>query len=366
MPAPISSFDTALHRLETQWQLKLPQTFRRLYRAFDYPFISPCEFLSLGEMLKDEQRWRGMLPQFLPFGHDGDENYFGFYALPNGPGGDYPVLAWDHEYDHYYPVASGFEPFLRWCVIYGRYMAQDEFEERAPEYEEEEAQRREFAELVGLPVVLVTDAIPRNERELYERLLRADGQSAYALSHLGSRFLGQGEVERARDCFVRASEAAPWFADPYYLLAETYRIAKQHARACDLWWQVFQAPIALSTRTSNYDLGDEETEAEVYEAATDHCIACGDALGPERTRGPLWELLQRDDPFAPGPRLALADALEREGDAPGVERELLNALTLATDDADIATAYTRLIAFYERAGRARDAALCRRDAAQKG
>src|SRR5262245_24060810 len=140
----MSTTDTALRNLEERWQLRLPEPFGRLYRAFDYPFLSPCEFLSLDAMLDGSERWAGMLPQFLPFGHDGAEDFYGFY-LPSGPlGGDYPVLFWNHEYDHYYPLASGFGAFLRWCVIYGRYLAQDSFDAEAPQHEEEETQRREF------------------------------------------------------------------------------------------------------------------------------------------------------------------------------------------------------------------------------
>ena len=123
-------------------------------------------------------------------------------------------------------------------MIYGRYLAQDSFEEDDPALEEEEKQRRQFAELVGLHPNLVTDAIPRNDRELYERLLRSDGQSANALTQLGGMFFGRGDFERARDCLVRASETAPWFADPYYLLAETYRLEDKKPRACLLWWLI--------------------------------------------------------------------------------------------------------------------------------
>src|SRR5579872_1376243 len=284
----MTDFDDTLRTLEKHWQVRLPERFRQLYRAFDYPFISPCEFLPIEEMVEDRERWRGMLPQFLPFGHDGEENYFGFYVPATALGSDYPVLAWDHEYDHYYPVSSGFEAFLLRCVIHGRYLAQDSFEEDTPAFAEEETQRRRFAKLVGLPPAVVTDPIPRNDRELYERLLRADSQSAHALSQLGSLFFGRGDIERARDCFVRASEAAPWFADPYYLLAETYHLAGNKERACRLWWQVLQAPIALSTRTSNYDLGDEHAESEIYEAASTRCMACRDHMDANVLQHPLW------------------------------------------------------------------------------
>lgn len=354
-------FAREVRALESHWRVKLPDTFARLYSGFEYPFISPCEFLSLESMVRDEDRWRGMLPQFLPFGEDGEENYFGFYVPATALGSDYAVLAWDHEYDHYYPVASSFETFLQWCVIYGRYLAQDTFEDGTPEYREEEAQRREFAKLVGLPSEMVTDPLPRNDHELHERILRADGQNAWALSKLGSQFFGQGQIERSRDCFVRASEAAPWFADPYYLLAESYRLSGSDGRACRLWWQVFESPIALSTRTSNYDLGNDHPEAEIYEAAAYRCMECSTELEAEKTGGPLWEMLLKGDPFSPAPRFALADILKAAGDSAGMERELLNALTLATEDRDISLAYEQLIAFYERTGRIRDMALCKCD-----
>lgn len=356
-----SKFTRGLRALESHWQVKLPDTFARLYSAFEYPFISPCEFLSLDSLLGDDDRWRGMLPQFLPFGEDGDENYFGFYVPATAVGSDFPVLAWDHEYDHYYPVASDFESFLQWCVIYGRYVAQDLYEEDGPDTEEEEQQRREFANLVGLPTEIVTDTIPRNDRELNERIVRMDGQNAWALCQLGGQFFGQGQIERARDYFVRASEAAPWFADPYYLLAESYRMSGDNERACRLWWRVFESPISFSTRTSNYDLGDQHPETEVYEAAASRCMERQSELRDESLSNPLWEMLLKGDPFSPAPRFALADTLKAAGDSAGRERELMNALTLATDDRDISRAYEELIDFYERAGRTRDAALCRRD-----
>src|SRR5690349_6824050 len=108
-------FTRGLRALESHWQVKLPDMFARLYSAFEYPFVSPCEFLSLDSLQGDHDRWRGMLPQFLPFGEDGEENYFGFYVPATAVGIDFAVLAWDHEYDHYYPVASNFESFLQWC-----------------------------------------------------------------------------------------------------------------------------------------------------------------------------------------------------------------------------------------------------------
>src|SRR5262249_27006128 len=152
------------------------------------------------------------------------------------------------------------------------YLAQDTFEEDDPQYEEEELQRRQFAEVVGLPKSLVMDPLPRNDRELYERLAASDPQAAQAMCQLGSLTYGRGDAERSRDFFARASESTPWFADPYYLIAETYRVRNNLDAAVPRWWHVLHCPIALSTRTPNYDLGEDHLEAEIYEAAIDQLI----------------------------------------------------------------------------------------------
>ena len=105
----MSSAELSMKALEQHWRLALPKSFYRLYEAFELPFISPCEFLDPDVILNDTERWRGMLPQFLPFGHDGADDFYGFYIPANSVGSNFPVLFWNHEYDHYYPIASGFE-----------------------------------------------------------------------------------------------------------------------------------------------------------------------------------------------------------------------------------------------------------------
>src|SRR2546421_277067 len=72
---------------------------------------------------------------------------------------------------------------------------------------------------LSLPSELMHHDPPRNERELSERLVREDPLAAAALADLGSMEIARGELQRARDFLVRASEAAPWFSDPYFLLA---------------------------------------------------------------------------------------------------------------------------------------------------
>src|SRR5687767_4017900 len=78
----MSKVDSALRSLEEKWRLKLPESFHRLYRHFEQPYLSPCEFLTLPELQESGERWFGMLPQFVPFGRDGDGNMFGFYVPP--------------------------------------------------------------------------------------------------------------------------------------------------------------------------------------------------------------------------------------------------------------------------------------------
>jgi len=355
--------ERGIQALERHWQVALPRAFARLYEACAQPFLSPCEFLGLEEMLEDAERWPGMLPQFLPFGHDGDEDFYGFYVPQTLSGRDPPVLFWNHEYDHYYPIASGFSTFLPWCVVNGRYLAQDELEEGDPGREREEEERREFVRRIGLPEELATEPVPRNDRELYERLVALDCQGTHAVAQLGSVFLSRGDLERARDFFVRASEATPWFADPYYLLAESYRRQGAFPDAVVRWCRVLELPIALSTRTTLYDLGIDHPEAEVYQETVDRLEEFGDLVRGDACR--VARDILRLDPFEPAERLALAERLTLDGDLAGVERELLNALTLATESADRARAYEGLIALYESTGRTREAALCRRDAAME-
>ncbi len=357
----MNKVDSALQSLEQRWQVTLPESVHRLYRHFEQPYVSPCEFLTLPELQEDSERWFGMLPQYIPFGRDGDGNTFGFYVPPNVAQEDFTVLLWNHEYDHYLPIASGFGPFVGWCVIQGRYQAQDEFDEDDPEFREEEENRRRFAEFLDLPKSLVLEPLPRNDRELYERLAAWDPQSTQALSQLGSGWAARKDAGRARDFFTRASESAPWFADPYYLLAETYREESKTAEAISRWWQVVRCPIALSTRTSGYDLGQAHPDVEVYEAAVNYLVQNVETVPSEIRANPVGRLVLEGDPFEPDERLALAAELAESGDPQGEEREALNALSLSTDEALTSDAYDRLINLYDRTGRRRESAFCAHD-----
>jgi hypothetical protein len=178
---------------------------------------------------------------------------------------------------------------------------------------------------------------------------------------LGSVFLGRGDVQRARDFFARASEATPWFADPYYLIAETYRREGSISDAVDRWWQALLCPLALSTRTPNYDLGADHIEAEIFEAAIEQLRANEDSVPTDRRRTLLARLVLDGDPFESSERLALAKALSSSGDSIGEERELLNSVSLSTSLVDTDEAYGRLIALYESQSRNREADFCRID-----
>ena len=357
----MSKVDSALRSLEQRWQLKLPACFHRLYRHFEQPYVSPCEFLTLAELEEDSERWNGMLPQYIPFGRDDEGNVFGFYVPPTPSQEDFSVLYWNHEYDHYSPLTSGFRAFVGWCVIQGRYDAQDEFEEDDPEYQEEEENRRRFAEFLDLPKSLVLDALPRNDRELSERIAAWDPQSTRALCQLGTVWAARKEVGRARDFFARASESAPWFGDPYYLVAETYREEEKISEAISRWWRVVSCPIALSTRTSIYDLGAEHPDADVYEAAVDYLRQHVDQIPADVRESPAARVVLEGDSFDPAQRLSLAGAVEAAGDADGAEREWLNVIALSTDEELTTIAYERLIAAYEQSGRTREASFCRLD-----
>jgi len=354
-----------LRALEAHWQIKrLPGAFCQLYHVFKNPSIETYTFLSLEALIEDTERWRGMLPQFYPFGHDRAEDFFGFYIPAHASGDDFAVLFWDHEYDHYYPIASGFGAFLGWCLITGRYLTLDEPEDVIPPAVMV-AQRKELAQLSGLPPMLLTGEAPRNERELHKKLVTLDAQAAFSLLQLGCIHYAKGFVEKARDYFTRASEAAPWFADPYYLLAETYRSEHHMEQAIERWWQVFQCPIALSTRTSYYDLGEVYADAEIYEVVTEQVLRNRHFLPNTMRSTPLYQILTQCDPFRSQTHLVLADELLALGDFAGAEREMLNSLTLAVEESEVDAAYNRLIAFYERENRGRDAWFCREDAQRR-
>ena len=218
----------AFRAVETFWQAPLPDAFRNLYAHFPNPFVAPCEFYSLEEIAKGAGREFGMLPQYLPFGQSvGEGGAYGFYVTPETDQGEWPVLYWDPDEMFLRPVASHFEAFLRGCVLTGRY----ETEEQWPDDErdaQEIAERRRLADWLRLPEDIVFGPLPRSDYELHERLAQSDPQDAYSLCWLGCARMTKRDEERALDFFHRASEAAPWFGDCAYLVADVYRERGQH------------------------------------------------------------------------------------------------------------------------------------------
>src|SRR5579884_1139396 len=354
-----------LRAVEAFWHGRLPEPFCTLYAHLDYPFLAPCEFFPLEAIAGGAGRSFGMLPQFLPFGRAVDEGgTYGFYVTRENAQGRWPVLYWDEDEMFLRPVASEFGAFLRYCLIVGRYETEEQWPEEGPN-RQEEAERREFARRIGLPVELALGPIPRNDTELYEHLVRSDPKDAVSLCHLGNMWRARGDAEHALDFFHRAGEAAPWFGDPLYLVADVYRERGDYGRAIQSWWGVVQRLLPLCTRTWEWDLGEEHPEADIYEVAADALAQFCDAADPDLKAKPLWRVVVHEDPYNPDVHEALGDALLAQNDLAGAEREYLNALSLcfAERSKQPERLYASLLALYERMGpsRTRDAALVRFD-----
>ena len=352
-----------IQAVEAFWQLSVPPKFKTLYAHFEHPFLAPCEFFSLAQIAAGEGREYGMLPQFLPFGKAvGDSGTYGFYLTPTNVLGQLPVVLQDEDEGFFRPVASDFEAFLRHCIVIGRYETEDEWfeEERDPQ---EESERRGYSQLLEIPEELFFGALPRNDSELYEKLIRSDAQDATTLLHLGCVKRWRGEEERALDFFHRASEATPWFGDCAYLVGDVYRVQKKMDRAVRAYWSVTQSLLPLCTNTTEWDLGDEHPEADIYEIAADAVSQFEEFATPEMKADPLWRVIVDADPYDPDVREEFAHLLLQRGDVVNAERELLNALSLCAGEsgAQPPRLYSALMGLYERSNRLRELALTRHD-----
>jgi tetratricopeptide (TPR) repeat protein len=359
------SLGNELRAVERFWQLRLPDTFSRLYRTQHHPFVAPCEFLPLDRIARGACRDFGMLPQYLPFGRAvGEGGLYGFYVTQATAQGEWPVLYWDEDEMYLRPVASSFDAFLAHCVLVGRY----ETEAQWADTDGEEPQEREPNEVLtklGLPDRAAHTTLPRNDTELYSHLVSFDPQDATSLSHLGCAHRSRNQDERALDFFHRASEAALWFGDPYYLVADVYRERGNYARAIEGWWSVVQCLLPLCTRTWEWDLGMDHPEADIYEVAADGLAQYGELGDAACRQHPLWHVATEDDPYDPDVREALGDGFRIENDVAAAEREYLNALALCCGERGKQPdrIYDALISLYERMGRTREAALARHDRA---
>ncbi|HSV73372.1 MAG TPA: tetratricopeptide repeat protein [Chthonomonadales bacterium] len=355
----MSDISSAVDAVEAHWRVPVPGSFRRLYAAPDFQCLWACAFLSVEEIEADLERHSGMLPAFLPFGRGADDDLYGFYALGEPAGRDLPVLRWSAAGDHYHPVATGFDSFLLTAMVLGRH-AFAESGDPGEERQELECQSA-IAEATAITLPEALNRSPRNEAELLQQWLDVDPRAPEALLHAACRALQVGEIERSRDLLTRASETAPRFADPYYLLAQTYARHGQITAAMPRWWEVLQCPIALSTRTCRYDLGLDHPDLEIHEAATRELMPHLGATPAHIRTSRLASFLQHEGQYRSAVRIPLADDLLRDGDIEGAEREYLNALALATQRSEERLAYDRLVSLYDRLGRTREAGRCRAD-----
>jgi len=359
------SIGDELRAVERLWQLRLPDTFAKLYRNYANPFVAPCEFISLHRIARGAGRDYGMLPQYLPFGRAvGEGGLYGFYITPETALGDWPVLYWDEDEMYLRPVASNFDAFLRHCVLVGRYETEAQCAGMHTD-ELQDGRRMELLNRVGLLEQTPDGPLPRNDSELYSQLVSMDAQDATSLCHLGCAQRSRNRDERALDFFHRASEASLWFGDPYYLVADVYCARGNYARAVEGWWSAIQCLLPLCTRTWEWDLGADHPEADIYEVAADGLAQFGDSSDSGHELDPLWQVATRDDPYDPDVRETLGDTLLAQGNFLGAEREFLNALALCcgVPGKQPDRLYDDLIRIYERMGRQREAELARHDRA---
>lgn len=355
--------EESLKQLEAFWRITIPDTFRKLYTHSQEPFLAPCEFYPLRLIVQGAGRTFGALPQFLPFGRViGIGGFYGFYVTPETAQGSLPVVYWEEDEMYMRPIASDFDTFLRYCLLVGRYEMEEDWPDAEGDWQEAE-DLQELAEVLSIPLTLLQGDPPRNETELYERIVRLDPQSALSLCHLGCVHRAQGNTEHALDFYYRASEACPWFGDIPYLIADIYREKGQWERAVQHYWSIMQTPLPLCTRTMNWDLGEDHPEADIYEVAADMLNQLQTHATSEMKTSPLWRAVTQEDPYDPDVREALGNLYCDQNELHLAEREYLNALSLcyAERGQQPLRLYDALIGLYERTGQSREAGLTRHD-----
>ncbi len=357
------SASEGLRSVEEFWQVSLPDKFCSIYSYFSQPFLAPCEFFTLDAISKGYGRSYGMLPQFMPFGRAvGEGGAYGFYISPDTVQGFWPVLYWDEDEMYLRPAASNFDSFLRYCILIARYETEEQLDTKGSEDVPDSdvmSEQREAGRRLELDSDIIFGALPRNDTELYERLAHSDPQDASSLCHLGCVSRSRGDTERALDFYHRAIEAAPWFGDSSYLLADTYRETRNNSRAVQGWWAVVQRLLPLCTRTWEWNLGDKHPEGDIYEVAADALAQYSEHVESETRSTALWRVVVNDDPYDPDVRESFGDALLAAGDLNGAEREYLNGLSLSCSERGRQPdrLYGALCKLYQRQGRAREARL---------
>ena len=354
-----------LKQLKDFWQIELPESFSNHYRTLVESDVSPCEFFPLENILKGAGRTYGMMPQYLPFAKtESGDGLFGFFLTPERSEGTIPIVYWDEEEMFLRPISTDFDAFMGNLLLNSHYQAYDLSENESVDSRRIE-QLKETATKLGLSSDLLAQRPPENDTELAQRLAGIDPQDSVSLCHLGCSWRSKGEEERALDFFHRASEATTWFGDAAYLLADVYRVRENWERAAEGWWHTVNKLIPLCTRTWEWDLGEDHPDAEIYEIAADALVQFGKAAPPQIRSNPLWKAVTQDDPYDPDVREELSLKLKTSRDFVGMERELLNTLSLCFADRGKQPdrIYDSLQAYYEKTGRVREASMVRFDRA---
>jgi tetratricopeptide (TPR) repeat protein len=362
----------AITAVERFWGRRLPEMFRTLYAQYPRPFLAPCEFYPLPAIAAGMGRCSGAPPQFMPFGRAvGDEGVYGFYISPETASGQWPVMYRDDEEQYLKPISSCFERFLNYCVLVGRYETEDQgagSSDNGNALSTDMDEQIEIGQFLKLNRDVLFGALPGNDTGLYERLACLDPMDAASVCHLGCvrRAYGDAEAdERALDFFHRAIEAAPWFGDSTYLLADTYRIKGQLSRACEGYWAVLHKLMPLCTRSYEWDLGDDHPQGDIVEVAADALRQFERHTTEEMRQSELWKVAVEEDAYDPDLREKYALKLLREGDHLAAERELINTLSLTALEGgkQHRRVYQALISLYESQDRRHEAALASFDAA---
>lgn len=312
----MEGIQSEIARFERKWGLALPESFVNLYHQEEAPEINDCHFETLEGVNEGSLRWKGVLPYFIPFADDTDGNVFGLYRGVTD--GKTSILQWREDGDGYVPISSGGLLFLERQRLIELYNSQDEDD---------------------------IDSAPHNERELYEHLLTIDPLSPNVLLYVGASHLADGKYDTARKLIQRATETASWFADTHGLMALMYQMRREEPKSVEAWLKAIECPIFLSSGLVNYyHAGLSLPEMEMIE------WACEQLLTQSSVKIDAVSKSVANCLFNASARMELAVDLRKLGDTVGEERELLNALAVGVDDAEINLAYDSLIEFYERNG----------------
>jgi hypothetical protein len=312
----MEGIQSEIAQFERIWGLALPESFIKLYHQTETPEIDDCHFETLEEINAGSLRWKGMLPHFIPFADDADGNVFGLYR--NQASDKTYILQYQEEGGGYIPISSGGRLFLERQKLMEIYNTQDEDN---------------------------IESAPHNERELHEQLLTLDPLSPEVLLYIGASHLADRKYDLARKLFQRAVDSAPWFADTHGMMALLNQIRGNEPLAVESWMKAIKCPIFLSSSLVNYyHAGLKMPEMEMIEWSSERLLS---------------QTVVEIDPvvksvasclFNTSARIELASELRKWNQIECEEKELLNALALAVDDAEINTAYDTLIEFYERVG----------------